>query len=219
MHSLSCSRTSFTCPKHLAAGSVDSLMGRLRAIFNSLGRLNASNPVVNLRVKHDSKFVRQEQAGLAITPTQEVHLFFDRFRRLIAFVRSKCVHQAPLSRSDKDILVRDATFFVVNFFTGHRASGLGHLKCRNIFRLRDREGYFLRRTFAKNIRTGSTRSFALNKLVLLILKFALWPGFSIILQFASASGFHWTKDTFLESQNAMDQQGTNSLLVPGSTIV
>lgn len=47
VRSPSCSRVSCTCPKRLAAGSVDSLMGRLRAIFNSLGRLNDSNPVAH----------------------------------------------------------------------------------------------------------------------------------------------------------------------------
>ena len=38
VHSPLCSKASCTCPKRLAAGSVDSLMGRLRAIFTSLGR-------------------------------------------------------------------------------------------------------------------------------------------------------------------------------------
>lgn len=91
-------------------------MGRLRAIFNNLGRLNDSNPVDHPLVKHNLKFVRQERAGLAITPTQAVPLFFDKFRRLIAFLRGRCVHQASLSRADKCTLVRDATSFVVDFF-------------------------------------------------------------------------------------------------------
>ena len=42
-------------------------MDRLSAIFNNLGRLNDSNPVAHPLVKHYLKFVRQEQAGLAIT--------------------------------------------------------------------------------------------------------------------------------------------------------
>ena len=87
VHSSSCPGASCTCPKRLAAGSVDSLIGRLRAVFNSLGRLNDSNPVAHPLVKHYLKFVRQEQAGLAITPTQAVPLFFDKFRRNIAFLR------------------------------------------------------------------------------------------------------------------------------------
>jgi len=61
-----CSRA--FCPKRLAAGSVDSLMSPLRAIFYKMGRLNDSNPVAHPLVKHYLKFFRQEQAGLAITP-------------------------------------------------------------------------------------------------------------------------------------------------------
>lgn len=114
-------------------------------------------------MKHYLKFVRQEQAGLAITPTQAVPLFLDKFRRLIAFLRGRCVHHTSRSRTDKYILVRDATFFVVDFFTGDRASDLGRLQSRNVFKLRDREGYLLRFTLAKNSRTGSPRSFALIK--------------------------------------------------------
>ena len=91
-----------------------------------------------ISVKHYSKCVGLEQAGLAITPTLAVSLFFDKFRRLVAFVHGKCVYQASLSRSDKDILVRDATFFFVNFSTGDRASDIGRLKCRDLFKLRDR---------------------------------------------------------------------------------
>ena len=117
----------------MAAGSVDSLIGRLRAVFNNLGRLNNSNPVAHPLVKDYLKFVRQEQAGLAITPVQAVPLFFDKFRRLIAFLRGLLLSHAPLSRSGKYILVRDATFFVVDFFTGDRASDLGRLQSCNIY--------------------------------------------------------------------------------------
>ena len=116
VHSSLCSRASCTCPKRLAAGSVDSLIGRLRAVFNNLGRLNDSNPVAHPLVKDYLKLVRQEQAGLAITPVQAVPLFFDKFRRLIAFLRGLLLSHAPHSRSGKYILVRDATFFVVDFF-------------------------------------------------------------------------------------------------------
>ena len=163
VHSSLCPRASCTCPKRLAAGSVDSLIGHLRAVFNSLGRLNDSNPVAHLLVKHYLKFLRQEQAGLAITPTQAVPLFFDKFQRLIAFLRGRCVNQASLSLADKYIPVRDATFFVVDFFTEDRASDLSRLQSRSVFKLRDREGYLLRFTLAKNIRTGSPCSFALIK--------------------------------------------------------
>ena len=38
VHAQSCLRVSCNCPSRLAAGSVDSLLGKLRAIFNNIGR-------------------------------------------------------------------------------------------------------------------------------------------------------------------------------------
>ena len=98
MHSSSCPRASCTCPKRLAAGSVDSLMGRLRAIFNNLGCLNDSNPVAHPLVKRYLKFVRQEQVGLAITPAQAVPLFFDISVAYSFPPRSVCSSSVPFSR-------------------------------------------------------------------------------------------------------------------------
>ena len=47
VHSSSCPRASCTCPKRLAPGSVDSFMGRLRAIFNNLNVLMILAPSLN----------------------------------------------------------------------------------------------------------------------------------------------------------------------------
>ena len=105
---LSCSKKDFSCPKRLAAGSVDFTLGRLRAIFNKLGRANDSNPVAHPLVKDYVKFVREEQACLAITPSQAVPLFFGKFQRLIAHL---CSSSVSLSSTGKYILVRHATFF------------------------------------------------------------------------------------------------------------
>ena len=69
-----------SCPKRLAAGWVDSTFDRLRAIFNNLGRVNDSNPVAHLLTKDHLKFIAEEQAGLAITPSQAVPLLFGKFQ-------------------------------------------------------------------------------------------------------------------------------------------
>ena len=76
VHSLSCSKKDCS----LAEGSFDSTLGRLRAIFNKLGHTNDSNPVAHPLVKAYLKLVREEQVGLAITPSQVVTLFFGKFR-------------------------------------------------------------------------------------------------------------------------------------------
>ena len=136
LHSRSCSEVHCNCPTRLAAGSVDSLLGKLRAIFNNLGRLHDSNPVAYTRVKEYFKFIREEQAGKTIVPSQAVSLFFVKFSKLISFLRRSIEAGAHLSVVNKNILVRDATFFVVDFFTGDRASDLGRLLANQVFRSR-----------------------------------------------------------------------------------
>ena len=160
----SCSKRGCSCHKRLAAGSVDSTLGRLRAIFNKLRRAYDSNPASHPLVKDYLKFVREEQAGLAITPSQAVPIFFEKFQWLIAHLRDLCSSSVSLSSASKNILVWDATFSDVDFFTGDRASVLGRLPSCNAFRLRDREGFLLRFTLTKNLRKGPPRSVPLIKL-------------------------------------------------------
>ena len=72
VHTKSCPRVGCNCPSRLATGSVDSLLGKLRAIFNNIGRLRDSNPVAHPRVKEYLKFIREEQGTKDILPSQAV---------------------------------------------------------------------------------------------------------------------------------------------------
>ena len=162
LHSRSCSEVHCNCPTRLAAGSVDSLLGKLRAIFNNLGRLHDSNPVAHSRVKEYLKFIREEQAGKTIVPSQAVPLFFVKFPNLISFLRCSIEAGAHLSVVDKNILVRDATFFIVDFFTGDRASDLGRLVANQVFRLKDRKGFLLKFTLTKTFRGDTSCPFVLE---------------------------------------------------------
>ena len=158
VHKASCSEpVSCSCPHRLAAGTVDSYLGKIRAIFNSLGRTDESNPVSHPRVKEYLKFVRHEQASLGIVPSQAVPLFFSKFKLLVSHLRGLITKGAGLSVANKYILARDVTFFVIDFFTGDRASDLGRLRSDHVFRLRDRQGFLLQFTVGKSQR--SCRSF------------------------------------------------------------
>ena len=64
---------------------------------------------------------------MVISPSQAVPLLFVKFQNLIAHLRGKIVDSQSLSRISQYILVRDATVFVIDSFTGDRASDLGHL--------------------------------------------------------------------------------------------
>ncbi|CAH3174737.1 unnamed protein product, partial [Porites lobata] len=76
VHVPTCSGEACACPRRLAAGTVDSLLGKLRSIFNKLGRTDHTNPIAHPRIKEYLNFVRVEQAGMAISPSQAVPLFF-----------------------------------------------------------------------------------------------------------------------------------------------
>ena len=89
VHAFDCSGLPCKCPHHLAAGTVDSLLGKLRSIFNGLGRLDLANPVMHPCIREYLKFVREEQAGLGVSPSQAVPFFFVKFRKLVALLREK----------------------------------------------------------------------------------------------------------------------------------
>ena len=52
LHVRSCYSKTCSCRKRLAAGTVDSYIGKLRAIFNRLGRTGFSNPLAHPCVKN-----------------------------------------------------------------------------------------------------------------------------------------------------------------------
>ena len=63
---------------------------------------------------------------------------------------------------NKYILVRDTVFFVVDFFTGDRASDLGRLLANQVFRLKDRKGFFLKLTLTKTTPGSAASPFILE---------------------------------------------------------
>ena len=141
-------------PPPLAAVSVDSLIRKLRAIYNRVGRFGHVIPVSHSLIKEYLIFTREEQAGLAVAPRQTVPLFFTKFKSLIGHLRKKIAASASFSLLSKYILVRDAGFFVVDCFTGDRGSDLGRLSCNQVFRLRDREVFFNKIVCHKNSSQG-----------------------------------------------------------------
>ena len=74
IHTPSCSRRACDCPKRLSAGTADSYIGKLRTIFNRLGRTGFCNPLTHPSKKDYLKLVR-EQAQQLSQPSQAVPLF------------------------------------------------------------------------------------------------------------------------------------------------
>ena len=79
------------CPCRLAAGTVVSLLGKLRSIFNKLGCIDLTNPIAHTRIKEYFNFVCVEQAGTAVPPSQAVPLFFFKFQNFnCSFTEKNC---------------------------------------------------------------------------------------------------------------------------------
>ena len=161
LHFSSCSRKICNCPKRLAAGTVDSYIGKLRSLFNKLGRVGMCNPLSHPTIKEYLKFVREEQAQQPLRPRHAVPLFYDKFVRLITYLRGRIAEGSGFSPLNKYLLLRDITFFVVDFYTGDRDSDLGRLQADQVFRLKGREGFLLNFTFGKTNRASLSRPFAL----------------------------------------------------------
>ena len=96
VHTRACDRKVCECRRRLTAVSVDSLIRKLRAIYNNLGRSAYCNPVSHLLIKEYLKLVRQEQANSAIVPKQAIPLFFEKFKSLVSHFRKKMAASAPL---------------------------------------------------------------------------------------------------------------------------
>ena len=113
LHLSSYSRKICDCPKRLAAGTVDSYIGKLRSIFNKVGCKGMSSPLSHPTLKEYLKFVREEQALQPLWPRQAVPLFYDKFVWLITYLCGLIAGGTELSHLDKYILVRDSLIFTL----------------------------------------------------------------------------------------------------------
>ena len=83
------------CPTWLAAGTVDSLIGKLRSIFTALGRsgdwndrFGFGNPALHLSVKQYLKSVQSEQSQARVSPKQATPVFFDKYKKIVYHLRN-----------------------------------------------------------------------------------------------------------------------------------
>lgn len=84
------------CPKRLAFGTVDSLIGKLRAIFVQHGRgaewlsiLGVGNPASSRSVKYHLANVREEQLRARVTPRQADPVLLSDIEVLSRYIQSK----------------------------------------------------------------------------------------------------------------------------------
>lgn len=85
------------CPTRLSAGKVDSFIGKLRSIFNALGRSGDwddlfcfGNPASHLTVKQYLKSVQTKQAQARVSPKEATPVFFNKFKKMYSTQEVSC---------------------------------------------------------------------------------------------------------------------------------
>ena len=160
---------SCSCPLRLAAGTIDSLLGKLRAIFAEAGlggewddRLGNGNPVSHPSIKNYLKLIKEEQAKARICPKKAVPLFLERLQMIAQFILTQL--QSPrTSPISLYILSRDLCFFTTDFFSGDGSSDLGRVLSREVLYFPDSSGLLFNHTFGKTLLGNSVNTFAVRR--------------------------------------------------------
>ena len=162
------SKRKCSCPSRLAAGTVDSTIGKLRSIFNSLGRsgvwsgLSPGNPAAHPSVKKYLASISEEQAKARVSPRQAVPFFFDKFSKLCYYLR-KQTFLPSISPLERYIVSRDLAFFCLDFYSGDRASDLGRVYTKEVLLLPGKQGLLFHHKFGKTLRGKDSNVFAVKK--------------------------------------------------------
>ena len=113
--------SSCSCPSRFAAGTVDSLLGKLRAIFAEAGlgeewddRLGTGNPVSHPSIKNYLKLNKEEQAEARVCSKKAVPLFLEKLQMIAQFILTQLQspRNSPISLY---IFSRDLCFSLPTF--------------------------------------------------------------------------------------------------------
>lgn len=175
MHNDSCQflglqgKQTCNCPTRLSAGTVDSLIGKLRSIFTALGRtgdwddrFGFGNPASHLSVKQYLKSIQSEQLQARVSPKQATPVFFDKYRKIVYHLRNLLLSNG-ISPSERYIYARDLAFFSLDFFSGDRASDLGRIKTVDVLRHPDGTSLLFHQRVGKTLRGKHSRAFAVKQ--------------------------------------------------------
>ena len=157
-----------SCPKSLAAGTIDSNIGKLRSILNENGRgsfwndeLRLANPAAHSSVRNYYLMILEEQTIARSFSSQAIPVFLDKLKSLCPHLRNLVI--APHAKaSTRYILARDLAFFSLDFFSGDRGSDLGRLKSSDVLRPPDGKGYLINQVFGKTLRENQSNVFAVK---------------------------------------------------------
>ena len=127
------------CPMRLSYKTVDSYIGKLRAIFHANGRngewdkrLGLGNPASDKQIKDYLRLVTAEQLQARVTPKQATPFFVDKLTRLAEHLQRSLV--SAENNIERFIIARDQAYLKTVFFSGDRPGDLGQVKTAEILR-------------------------------------------------------------------------------------
>ena len=145
------------CPHRRSAGSVDSLIGQLRAIFRDHGRgtdwidnFGVGNPAAAAIIKQYLKAIKLEQSSAAVTSKHAVPIFIDKLTLVLRHIHYQ-IRNPSLKVYMKFVFLRDSAMLNLLVYTGDRAGDLGELRTDNIRRLPNDEGVVITMCKGKTI--------------------------------------------------------------------
>ena len=126
------------CPLRLSYKTVDSYIGKLRAIFHAIGRtgewdqrLDLGNPATDNSVKDYLRVVTMERLQARIQLKEATPFFIDKLDRLVSHIERSMV-SSSISPTHRFILARDQAYFKAVFFSGDRPGDMGQVEVPEI---------------------------------------------------------------------------------------
>ena len=110
------------CPLRLSYKTVDSYIGKLRAIFHVIGRdgewdrrLGLGNPASDKSVKDYLRFVTAEQLQARVTPKQASPFFVDKLAQLSDYI-DRSLQSPNITPTQRFVPAREQAYFKTGFF-------------------------------------------------------------------------------------------------------
>ena len=159
------------CPFRRSHGSLDSLVGQLRAIFRDHGRgkdwndvLGLGNPAAAPIIKTYLRTTKLEQSASGVTPKKATPLFADKLS-LVSRHISYRLSDPNISWQQRFVLQRDRAFLHILAYSGDRSGDLGNLLSSQVYWLPNDQGLCLCFTQGKTISLTDPRTIILRRAV------------------------------------------------------
>ena len=159
-----------SCPLRLAAGTIQSILGQLKSIFELNGRGSSwdeisclGNPVCSPDVQKYLQAVRVEQSKSHVSQKQAKPLFLDKLRSISVYI-DDLLKRSDLKISDRYLYLRDQAFFKVQYFSGDRDNDLGLCLAQEVKKFPKGDGLIFSHTVGKTLGKGKVNEFSVLRL-------------------------------------------------------